>query len=349
MVRLFKGYLYSYYKLKSGYSYITSINKYILSFTLEKKLVNKIIPLKFRLLESKNNSYIELYLNGELNTSNNTTPLEFSYKYEEYVDELIKLKNILGLEDPIVEIIIGFTNENFNYTQIDFVESLGYFDLEPKKGYIIKIPKEFNEELYDYSIIIPYIYYIDPIDIQINYDKIEFAVQLMANFDKTSDRIIPLFNTNPYLDISKRDESNEDKFFYISIYNEDDEHKQPIYIKKPKLISELQLNTINYLPKLVNENKKYYYRIKFPKGNYDSLFAQYATFSHQNELFLYKNSNQYYISDNSANIPFEKNDLDEDNIYLDCYEDEAFINLITSNDIFNIYPERGYPVICSTS
>ena len=73
MVRLFKGYLYSYYKLKSGYSYITSINKYILSFTLEKKLVNKIIPLKFRLLDSKNNSYIELYLNGELNILNNTT------------------------------------------------------------------------------------------------------------------------------------------------------------------------------------------------------------------------------------------------------------------------------------
>jgi len=83
--------------------------------------------------------------------------------------------------------------------------------------------------------------------------------------------------------------------------------------------------------------KKYYYRIRFPKGNYDSLFVQYAPFSSQDDIDLYKNSNKYYISQFSPNIPFEKNYLNEDNIYLNCYEDNAFINLITSNDIFNIY------------
>ena len=342
MIRYFDGSLNSISILKSGLSYITSINKYIMSFTLEKKLINKIIPLKFILLDCKNDTYIELYLNGELNILNNTTPLEFSYKYEQYTDDLITFKNILKTE-LIVEIIIGFTFEDLGlYKKIDFVESLGYFNIEPKSGYIIKIPKEFNEELYDYSIVIPYIYYIDSIEIQINYDKIEYAVQLMGDINKRYERIFPLFKTNPYLGISKIDKYNDDKFFYISIYNKDDEYEQPIYIKKPKLFSEIQLNTINYLPKLIDENKKYYYRIRLPKANYDSLFLQYAKSSGQEEqIYLVKNSNQYYLLNGYANIPFVKNDLNEDNIYLNCFgfkDEEGFINLITSNDIFNFNP-----------
>ena len=51
IVRYFKGELYSYFysysNLESGFSYIICLNKYILSFTLERTLINKIISLKY--------------------------------------------------------------------------------------------------------------------------------------------------------------------------------------------------------------------------------------------------------------------------------------------------------------
>ena len=62
-------------------------------------------------------------------------------------------------------------------------------------------------------------------------------------------QIIPLFNTNPYTTIS---EKPQNKFFYISIFNNIDE-RIDIYLKKPKVFSGIKLNMINILPPLDGE------------------------------------------------------------------------------------------------
>ena len=178
-------------------------------------------------------------------------------------------------------------------------------------------------------------------NIQINYDKIEFAVPKIEN--TLMNTIIPLFNVNPYLTISNKDDINNNKFFYISIYNKYDTQ---IYIKKPKIFSQVQLNTIHVLSELKDENNKYYYKIPFPKGNYNSLLVQYFSYNTEREIIFNKNTNQYSIIrdttylNNLFNIPFEKNDINEYNTYLICKgtaNKESYINLITSNDLI-FYP-----------
>ena len=159
--------------LTSGKRYIfpkSRVREY--NFTFEEKLINKSITLKFTLFGSSNNTSIEFYLNEELKILNNTTPLELLYTYEYYNPNLINFKNNIE-EDFCIEIIVGFLEEDLKlYKQIDFTDSLGNIVLEPKEGYIIKIPEEFNQDLYDYSIIIQSSY----INIQIYYDKIDFIV-----------------------------------------------------------------------------------------------------------------------------------------------------------------------------
>ena len=98
----------------------------------------------------------------------------------------------------------------------------------------------------------------DDDDTQIIFDNLEFIVPMKKN--KAISPIIPLFKVNPYAQIS---EDSEDKFFYIVIYmNRFVEYKTRIYIiRKPKLYTDIQFNTINVLPKL--DDTKYYHINKF--------------------------------------------------------------------------------------
>jgi hypothetical protein len=200
---------------------------------------------------------------------------------------------------------------------------LGSLDLNRYEGVIIKIPKDLNEDFYDYSIIIPNDYdnyfYISQIGVQISYDKIEFLAhpnKIQRNFKK----IIPLFNTNPYLFIPNNKDLDNNKFFYISIYNFGDRNK--INIQKPKLFSNVKINAINKLPLL--KDNKYYYQIPFPKGEYNYLLVQYSCKNKENIfLKISKNDFIYDLEDNKLSleaISMKKNYLNtENNLYLNIY------------------------------
>ena len=63
--------------LTSGKRYIITKSRALkFNFTLEEKLINKSISLKFTLFGSNNNTSIKFYLNEELNILNNTAPLK---------------------------------------------------------------------------------------------------------------------------------------------------------------------------------------------------------------------------------------------------------------------------------
>lgn len=132
MVLYINSYFSTNNNLTSGGKYFETKDRIINHLTLEKNLVNKNIPLKFTLLEYKYNSNIELYLDDELIIINNTTPLELSYEYEKYTDDLIRFKNEEDIDDDfLLEIIVGFPKEELNsIRQINFVDSLGILSIE---------------------------------------------------------------------------------------------------------------------------------------------------------------------------------------------------------------------------
>ena len=67
--------------------------------------------------------------------------------------------------------IVGFLpNQLASYEQIDFNNCLGKNVILRKSGIIIKIPKSFDESLFDYSIIFPRDFQVE---LEISYDRIE--------------------------------------------------------------------------------------------------------------------------------------------------------------------------------
>ena len=245
-------------------------NRYIISKYNLKNLYLKIyddnilIPLKFTMLGCKTNCSIEIQLSEETKIIlNNTTPIETKFNFT-------KVYNFFGINIPEniinevkIELIVGFIEDNLkSYKQIDFIDSLRYLNIEGKEGVIIKIPKDFNEDFYDYSIRINE----SDLGVQISYDKMEFLAH-PNKISKKYRQIIPLFSTNPYLSISNDKDLDNNKFFYISIYNFNTYRSKIIYIQKPNLFSKVKINAINKLPKL--KDNKYYYQIPFPKEEYN--------------------------------------------------------------------------------
>ena len=107
-----------------------------------------------------------------------------------------------------------------NFEIKDLVDVLGEnYDNDNKTGIIIRIPKNFDKNLYDFSFILPN-YYNSYYDTQISYDDLKFIVPINKYKDiylyNIISPIIPLFQVNPYEYISENDEN---KFFYILICN----------------------------------------------------------------------------------------------------------------------------------
>ena len=151
-------------------------------FNLDHNLINKTIPLKFSLLGLKEDISIELFIDDYNYTLNNSESLEVEYFYEQNNKGLIFFNFDENIEKTmVIEIIVGFIKENFdNIRQVNFNDSIGNIELEEQKGVIIKIPQELNEDLYNFSIIIPkeekLKYNDNYYDIQIQFDKKEFIV-----------------------------------------------------------------------------------------------------------------------------------------------------------------------------
>ena len=326
----------------SGKRYI--INKLDMKYKyyFTEKLVDKTIPLKISLLGVSEESSILFNLDNKNYTLNNSISLEINYKYDEGNEGIISFVANSPIEDTmLIEIIVGFIKEDLDSFEIvDFIHSLGNRTLKDEKGIIIKIPKDLNEDLFDFSIKLPSyniynkVYY----DFQIIYDKIEFIVPIFDCRKQVENFLIPLFKRNPYLYLSEKDKESNDKFFYILIYNY--HYNDMNYsIKKPKLFSATELNTIYKLPKLKEEEEKYYYKIFFPEGNYSSLLAR--VIGDDLKSYLSLNSIQYEFSDiddNYFNIPINKNDIMNNNSFLNYYGSSSSDSYI----IFNPKEEVKY-------
>ena len=302
------------------------------SFTFNEEYINKNISLKFIVYGLQKKETIKLIIDNNIYNLNNE-PFEINIFYEKYDKNLIIFNFDKNIFNHIsIEIIVGFIQEDLDkFKQIDFIESFGELQIEGKKGVIIKIPEDFNENLYNFSIISPNRYSF--LDIQIVYDKIEFAVPRDIVGYLYTPSITPLFNINPYSIVSKEELSTDKKFFFITIYN-DKENSEIIFIKKSKIYSDIQLNKINILPKLIGDDKKYYYKIEIPKGDYNILLVQSLTQGENYKNSLFKN-NIYYSTLTKGyfiNFPINKNDYNSS--YINYYDtsDTGFINFIIKNE-----------------
>ena len=330
---------FSFYRFTTKYLttgnrfYFTGDNFNNQTYSFNISLVNKNIPIKINTYGLDSDDKIIFKLNGTKYELNNK-PLEINYTYNYYKSDLIEfIVDEKTKWNILVEIIVGFMTEDLNdYEQIEFEKALGSIEIERNKGVIIKIPKDFNDTLYDYSIIFPNDNYFKYFDVQIIFDNFIYAVpsEIVSEYVFP---IIPLFKVNPYSKIS--DSLNENKFFYITIYNKD--NKDKILIKKPKLFSQFELNKINILPALNGENSKYYHQIEIPENDDNYLYFQttnktsYLSISNSSINYVYNTPYTYnsFIND----IPLIKNNKMK---FINYYNTEfdVYINIASSKDYF---------------
>ena len=328
--------------LTSGQRFYFSGENIDKKFSFDKKLINITLPLKINTFGLDLNDKIIFKLNDEEYELNNTS-LEINYTYNRYISDLIEFNVDAKIKGKIfIEMIIGFIEEDLsNYQQIDFDKALGTLEIGYKEegAKIIKIPKDFNDDLYDYSI---YLIQNGNYDAQIVYDNLIYAVPTLPK-QKNLFPLIPLFKINPYLYIS--DNSNEDnnKFIYIILFNRN--YRSRIVIKKPKLFSQFKLNQANIITELDEKDSKYYYQIEIPKSDDDYFYIQ--TSCYYSSISFSYSSIHYILSldfrDNSNNnindIPLNKNNIG----FINLYETSSnYSFLITSSKEYLYRYEYNY-------
>ena len=300
-------------------------NKY--NITIKSSYVGKKIFLKFRIFGLNQNKTIIMFFD-EKEYKLNSESIEIIYEYKKYNPNLIHFKN--DITDKIskhvfIEIKLGFLQEDLNlYKQIDFKDAIGKITYDKYNGTIIKISRDFDKELFNYILVINN----EESNIQITYDTLTYAIPMGNYKKKEMFPLIELFKSNPY----SKELNDTNKYFFITIYG-----GREFLIKKEKSYSDtpLEFNKINIIPELINENKKYFYKIKLPKGDYNYIEIQTL------------NNNKYnYISLNNAFYRVLNNFYYES--YYDSFKDEKeqtlFINYFDSdiNNYINLIPKREY-------
>ena len=337
--------IYFFLRINQRY-YFTKSQLVYSEFTFLEELINKTIPIKFSLYGTNPNTILKLYLNDTLYELGNT-PLELEYIYKEHKNNLIYFEIGKELEETLLlEIVVGLMKDNYSsYEEKDFKDINGNIICKSHKNLIIKIPKDYDDSMNDYSIIMPE--EGNYINIEILYDKMEFMV---SNKDiwKRNIPVIPLFKMNPYLNIPNNIKSN-DKYFYILIYNYYKYDNSLLYIKKHKIFTNVKLNKINTLPQLKGENEKYYYRIPLPKGDYNSLLVQLLkNNSIEVKISLSKNGYTYPLFSDYYkynNIPIDKSDISNNNTYINYYESfssDGYITFIPVDEMKYIKPNDNF-------
>ena len=340
---------HSYLTYIEDYSYISPGEKYIYStsnshrikFTINDIYLykGKIVLLKFTLLGVKNNYQIEILVNKiEYILGNKSLELELQFPDLDPLDHFIRINAGKDIkEELLIELVVEMKDEyKYYYTIQNFNESLGNFNISGR-SFIIKVPKEFDEKYYNYSIMLNSISYSDRCHIEISYDKIEFITKNYNQKDIYEyNNIIPLFKVNPYSYIPNNSEKSDEKFFYILIYNPYC-IQEYIYIKKPKLFTDIKPKQINTFPQLKGEDEKYYYQIPLLNEDYDSLLIQ--TYNDRKLLsFTLSEDNEVYpiFSDNYLHIlPIDKKDILNKNVFLNYYGASFYdgnINFISKNE-----------------
>ena len=317
----------SYYSktiLDTGFEYNFLISNLGRSeyITLNKKLINKKISLKFRIIGLNPNESIIMNFAGKEYILNDTS-LEINYEYKNHNSKLIFFSGEKITLITYVEIKVAFLQEDLNlFKQIDFKDSIGKLSYNEYKGALIKIPKDFNEDLSGYFLIIQ----DDETYLQIIYDTIEFAVPLKDYKYKVTYPIIELFRENPYT--KELNETN--KYFFILISG-----GKEIIIKKSKIYDgNIEFNKLNIIPKLTGEDKKFYYKIKVPNNDFNFFQIQnnndnYSNYISYNKYIFHKMNKIYY---ETFYNPY-KNDNTQ-SLLINCFntENNNYINIVPQND-----------------
>jgi len=212
-------YIDLYSNLTSGKSHIYSLT-YVTKKTvyLSDTLKGKKVSLKFSILEPKVNYQIQLNLNGTNHTllCNMSLELEFEYTYQEAGTYFIILDKGNIHEDIFIEIVVGNMENLKELEIINLNDAFGNLNFGNKSSGIIKIPKENDDNYYNFSIIQnrfnKFNYYVE-----ICYDKIEFILlNIFKEVIYEYNNFIS-FSVNPYSYIPKYREKSEEKYFYIFI------------------------------------------------------------------------------------------------------------------------------------
>ena len=325
--------------LTSGGSHIYSLAYSAMkTIYLPDTLKGKNISLKFSILEPKNKYQIQLNLNGTNHTLGNMSlEFEFEYTYQEKGSYFIILDKGDIKEDIFIEIIVG-NIEVFNYLEVTSLDdAFGNLNFGDRRYYIIKVPKEYDDNYYNFSIIQNRINSLYNYYIEICYDKLEFIP--LQTIDKSYDEYSNFisFSVNPYSYIPKNSKKSDEKYFYIFISSFDSSSKG-LLIKRPKLFTDINLNNlykINIFPQLSGEDKKYYYKIPFPNIDYDSLSIQ-INYNSNTSISLSKDNTDYIFNPHYYYTFFNiQKDLLNKNTYLNYYGNsysDGYIIFIPGNE-----------------
>jgi hypothetical protein len=150
MNEIFDGYV-----LNSGQKYYLDLNRRK-HYTFDESLINKDFQIKISLFGLEPNQSIKFFFNNiTYNLTNKLFELNFTYK--NYSSDLFHFEIMEENSNYtiIAEINVGFLSENINkaFKQIDFIDSFGTLNIKEEEGVIIKIPKTFTKDLFNFSII----------------------------------------------------------------------------------------------------------------------------------------------------------------------------------------------------
>ena len=334
---------YTYNNLTSGKSYIFPIIDSNSTISLSDTLKGKTVSLKFSIIGGKNNYFVKININGtEHILSNKSLELDIEYNQQEMGPYFISLNKGDIEEEILIEVIVGLKEDFKDFQILDLNDVFGNFNLGGKRTAIIKVPKDYDDNFYNFSIIPNRFVYswTNQIDyyFEICYDKIEFIPLNNLNENIYEYNKIISFFVNPYSYIPNNSEKSDEKFFYIFVYlNEFSDIS--LLIKRPKLFTDINFKKINTFPKLKGENKKYYYKIPLPNEDYDPLLIQ-TNYNSNISFSLSKENTIYFLYsinyNNFYNIPIDKKDILNKNIYFNYYGNsysDGYINFIPKNDI----------------
>ena len=307
------------------------------NYTLDKALVNEVIQLRFNIFGLTNNQSIKVNLDGNKYELNNTKSLEIEYNYKKYAEDLIKFDVDDDIKNNIlIEIIVASLKKDLeSYQFINFTNSMEPLNIQSGKGVIIKITKDFNENLFNYFIVFPN---NTLAQVEISYDKLEYIVpRKKISVDKLYNNhyeLVSLFKNNPYSMISEN-ENSDNEFFYILIYNEDSETN--ISFKKPYIISDIAFNKLNIIPEL-QDKKNSFYKINIPSGDYKSLIFQIISnhnssnpmkisISHDKieQPYVFYNDYYYSLPTSKSNPSLNIYNSDNNNYYINVAKSQEFI------------------------
>ena len=311
-------------ELDTGKYYLIDISQIIankIQITFKSKYIKKILALKCRIINGNSNyNNISLIMDGTKYIVNNNA-LEINYFYKEYKSQLINLLENNIKDKTFLEIKVGFLSDDLKfYKTIDLKDVIGKLSYNDYNGAIIKIPRDMNEDLYNYAIIFPE---KSKNSIQITYDTQRFAVPNDILECYSIFPFVELFKDNPYKYLNE-----SDKNYYITITGGTE-----IFIKKSIVYNEIKYNQLNIL----RENETFYYKIEFPKGDYNYVLVQ--TDVEQYDCYNYISSNNYFYNEIISYF-IQKYYVR----YLNNYSHHFFINIYYTNSIsyINIVPRKEY-------